>query len=387
MKKELEMLISKLKDKDPESIRTLIGFDGFVDEVVHIVDTRYDTQRYDRLNTLKDFGQKIIDASGVSRNFEFVTVQKKLGGNGPNMAHSLISCGCSVTYIGALGKPDIDPVFHDFSKSARVVSISEPGHTQAIEFFDGKLICSNLDTLNAVDPENLKAAIAPKDLARWIAECNFIGFENWTLVMNMTKLWKYLLDEVLVHMDQVLPFSAESRTRKPLFIDLADPEKRSSQDIQEALDVLSRFEQYFDVILGLNRKEAMEIASLPGFCSEDQIPDDPAQLADLIRNKLNINTVVVHTLKHAYAADPEQSAAVDGPYCPKPILTTGAGDNFNAGFMLGRALQLEEKECLYLGCANSGFYVRNGKSADFEELKSFIDDWKDQRLDSNVKEE
>ena len=378
MKAELTALYDHLQTKRPDRVKTLLGFDGFVDEVIHIVETRYDTQRYDRIDQMRDFGQKIIDAGNLSRNFEFVTIRKKIGGNGPNMAQSLMNCGCNVTYIGALGKPAINPVFYEFSQKSRIVSISEPGHTQAIEFHDGKLICSNLESLYAVNPDSLREAIDPGVLADWISDCDFLGFENWTLVIHMTDLWKYLLNEVL-------PLVSAKGEKQPLFIDLADPEKRDKADIQEVLGVIRSFESYFRVTLGLNLKEACEIADVTGCRLQKE--QDPAELAGQIRDRLGIETIVVHTVSAAYSAGPKGNYQINGPYCERPVLTTGAGDNFNAGYMLGRALDLEEKECLYLGAANSGFYVRNGKSADFDELKMFIQLWKDRKLDPEQKGE
>jgi len=35
------------------------------------------------------------------------------------------------------------------------------------------------------------------------------------------------------------------------------------------------------------------------------------------------------------AADPSGTASVEGPFCPKPLKSTGAGDRFNAGYCLG----------------------------------------------------
>ena len=69
-----------------------------------------------------------------------------------------------------------------------------------------------------------------------------------------------------------------------------------------------------------------------------------------------------------------------GPYCKTPALTTGAGDNFNAGYMLGGALRFAPGECLLLGMAASGYYVRNAKSANREELISFLGAWSENKL-------
>jgi len=43
-----------------------VGLDGFVDEIVHAVDTRKNATEYTRLNTITDFGDRIKEAAGRS---------------------------------------------------------------------------------------------------------------------------------------------------------------------------------------------------------------------------------------------------------------------------------------------------------------------------------
>ena len=62
-------------------------------------------------------------------------------------------------------------------------------------------------------------------------------------------------------------------------------------------------------------------------------------------------------------------------YCEEPVLTTGAGDNFNAGFILGLLMELEPDIALLLGMAVSGYYVRNGCSGDFDEILDALIAW------------
>src|SRR3954468_758070 len=120
------------------SIKTLVGLDGFVDNIISVVDKRHDLERFDRVKTIDTLGDKIKKASGQSSNYELVVTQQKLGGNGPIMANALASIGMGVTYIGNLGYPSIHPVFADFAKRAHVISIAEPGYTDALKFDDGK---------------------------------------------------------------------------------------------------------------------------------------------------------------------------------------------------------------------------------------------------------
>ena len=369
--KLLESIARRLKGSKPEQVRAIIGFDGFVDEVVYLVDKRYDKDRYDRIRYLADYGKKVCDATGLSINIEMVPVKKKLGGNGPIFANSLAKHGFQVTYIGALGKENIHPVFEELKEKSELISISDPGFTDAIEFLDGKIISSKLETLKDVNWESLKEKMGVAGLAGLLDQADFIGFENWTLIVKMTGVWNGIIEEVF-------PLMKNTKRRK-LFIDLADPEKRTAEDIMEAIECLEKFEQKFEVILGLNEKEAYEFTGLFGYQKGDF--QNILEVAELLKNRIHISTIVIHPVKEAGAIGDEGSFIVKGPYCREPRLTTGAGDNFNAGFMLGQMLGFNLEESLAIGTANSGFYVRKARSASFDELQNFIIDWSKHALD------
>jgi sugar/nucleoside kinase (ribokinase family) len=85
--------------------------------------------------------------------------------------------------------------------------------------------------------------------------------------------------------------------------------------------------------------------------------------------------VVVHPKESAACATAAGTAWVPGPYTPKPLITTGAGDHFNAGFSNGQLLGLSPEECLTVGVCTSGHYVRTGKSPALNDLTTFLQTW------------
>ena len=91
--------------------RFTVGFDGFVDEILHAVATRQNQREYERIHTLPEFSTRIASAAGKSANIELVPLQVKPGGNGPLMSLAVAGMGGKVTCIGLLGYPDILPVF------------------------------------------------------------------------------------------------------------------------------------------------------------------------------------------------------------------------------------------------------------------------------------
>ena len=347
------------------STRAVLGFDGFVDEIIAVVDKRHDPDHYEPVESIAAMARKILGASGTSSNYELIVERRKLGGNGPIMANALASLGLDVTYIGNLGYPDVHPVFRDFAAKANVISIAEPGHTDALEFSDGKLMLGKLQSLGDVNWGNLSERVGKPELSRMMGGATLIGMLNWTMLPGMGEIWDKLLEEVL---------PAVPKAGRTLFIDLADPEKRTRDDLRAALATVGRFQEHADVILGLNLKEAIQVAevlNLPDRADREATIEEDAAA---IRRALGLGCVVIHPRKAAAAATEHGSARFPGPFVQAPRISTGAGDHFNAGFCLGRIIGLGLEESLCAGVASSGYYVRTAKSAGSIDLAAFIDE-------------
>ncbi|MCL2398406.1 MAG: carbohydrate kinase family protein [Defluviitaleaceae bacterium] len=365
MKDILQSLYSNLESNKGQNLSMVIGLDGFVDEIIHLVDKRHDFETFTRILTIADFGERISRASGLGTNIEMVPMKFKLGGNGPILSNALLSYGVKLTYIGALGDPTIHPVFEEMvGKCEKVYSLCDPGHSDAVEFDDGKIIMGKLTGLNSITWEKFKSVVGtPKEIAAMIDKCDLFGMENWTMVPYMSQIWQGLIDEVFPLLS--------NRPVKPLaFFDLADPEKRNKEDILAAMKLIAKFESNFRAVLGLNEKELFEIAKVFG------IEDDGIQNTTVkLYNQLGIYCLVVHPIKEACCCINGRYYEVEGPFCEKPVLTTGAGDNFNTGFCFGQALGLDPVNSLALGVCTSGFYVRNAKSPTYEEVMNFVKQW------------
>jgi sugar/nucleoside kinase (ribokinase family) len=346
-----------------KNLSATVGLDGFVDEIIAVVDKRQDNVHFDPVRTIAQLGTKIQGAAGQSSNYELVVKQTKLGGNGPIMANALASMGLNVTYIGNLGYPNLDPVFADFARHAKVVSIAEPGHTDALEFDDGKLMFGKHESLKDINWENLIARVGKEKLKSLLANSKLVGMVNWTMLPFMSDIWRKLLSEILPGIP---------RGDRKFFVDLADPEKRTHADILDALITLTRFQEQVDVILGLNLKEAGEVGDVLGLPGRADPEASIEESAHAIRERLNLSCVVVHPRRGAAAAVKDATAQFAGPFVQHPTISTGAGDHFNAGFCLGCVLGFNLEESLCTGVATSGFYVRSAQSPTAKDLADFI---------------
>jgi sugar/nucleoside kinase (ribokinase family) len=343
-----------------------VGLDGFVDDILHVVDKRESTEKYLRLPTIAGFAERLAAAAGRSTNVELVSQLTKLGGNGPIMANALASFGLKVTYLGVLGYPNLHPVFADFAKRAEVHSIAEPGYTDALEFEDGKIMLGKHQSLKQMNWQNIKERFGLDKFSAKFGSADLVGFVNWTMLTCMSEIWAAMLKEICPSL---------KGPRRKFFIDLADPEKRTAEDILQALELVMGFQKYFDVVLGLNEKESGEIGQHLGLKTDDRTPQGLLKLCQEIHQRVRVDTLVVHPTAYALASGPDGTALVQGPFTPKPKITTGAGDHFNSGFCLGKLLGLSTEQCLQTGVATSGFYVRTAQSPAILDLAQLLRNW------------
>lgn len=289
-------LAEKLRNSDPSPIRTLIGFDGFVDTVVHPVDTRTGPDTYTRIQTIGDYGRKFLEAAGLSMNIEMVPHESKIGGISAILANSLSLLGLDLTFIGACGEDALVPEFKEMAERSTIYSICDPARSDAIEFMDGKVISSKLEPLKNSNWEHVKKHISLEKLAEIYDNSQLIGYGGWALSINVNSIWKGVMNEVFPLM--------KSTEQKEIFFDLSDPAKRTKEDILEAIDLIRAHRDRFTVGMGFNEKESFEICELYGKTRDDF--DRIEQVPEFLREKLGLAYVAVHPVKVACGSDGER---------------------------------------------------------------------------------
>jgi hypothetical protein len=346
----------------------VVGLDGFVDTIVAPVATRTGPgERFKPIDTIEAFGARIQAAAGKSTNIELYPRLDKLGGNGPIMANALLASGLRVRYVGALGDPTPHAVFREFARRTRAVSLCTPAHTIAAEFTDGKIMLGLMRSLDEITFERLVARFGVTALRAELAAADLVALVNWTMIPHMT--------EVLAHLATTVCPRLPARPRR-FFFDLADPEKRAVADLRRVLRLIGRFEDFGRVTLGLNLKEAQQVFRVLGFAPAGEDEAGLRAMAAQIQHRLGLSDVVIHPRDSAVCANADGTCWIPGPYAARPLITTGAGDHFNAGFCLGQLLGLPPESCLCLGVGTSGFYVRTGRSPTRLHLAKFIADWR-----------
>jgi hypothetical protein len=363
----LAKTLLEIKRKKKAHPPCFVGFDGFTDEIACAVDIRKDPDHFTPIPSIAAFSKRIAKASGKSGNIELVRRETKIGGNGPILANGLIAAGHRVIMAGTIGEKEAEPVFKPLAKKCLKVYLLGPsGHSDAIEFSDGKIILGKHKPLHALTAEKTVKKIGKKELVHALEVSKLFVSANWTMLPMMNDLWEALIKNIIPKLGQ---------KKRYLFVDFADPAKRTDADLKRALKLLQQFNPTYEVILGLNVSEAERIAKLRKISTKS-----PELMGKKLVESLKLSQIVIHSPKFACTFGEGFSCCEKTPYTPSPALKTGAGDNFNAGYCSGLLYDLSPTESLLLGIAASGFYVRKGKSPALEELAFFLESWHKNRV-------
>jgi sugar/nucleoside kinase (ribokinase family) len=354
------------------SKRAVTGFDGFIDEMITLVDERQNLDSYKRVEDISRFGDLIKQAAGHSSLREIVVTAVHAGGCAVNMGDGMASAGIQVDTFATLGEP-IHPAFSDYGKLATLHSWGrEPGRTLAFEFADGKLMFSAVTQLAEFDAERVLGYLRNGEFYGRCSEAAVIALTDWSMYPHMTEVWRLINEEVFSKLEG----------RPWLFVDLVDPSSRSESDIRAMLGAMKEFSRNMRVVLGLNKNEANILSRILGQATAPDLDKSSVEKqAGQLRSELQLEQVVIHGHAYAVCAHTGGTVSVDGPYCANPRKSTGAGDRFNAGFALGMMLDLTPEECLLTAVASSGFFVRAARSARIDELVTFIREWAEEKLD------
>ena len=121
------------------------------------------------------------------------------------------------------------------------------------------------------------------------------------------------------------------------------------------------------VTLSANKNELEQLGRGLGLA-----PMHPVELAQTLHERLNGARVVAHLTAGAFSVSRAGLVSRKNVHFDKPVLSTGGGDNFNAGLALGLLNGMEMGDCLAMGNAVSGWYVSHGASPTLEQAAELM---------------
>lgn len=352
---------------DLVSAKAFVGLDGYIDFIQRAVKSQNgDKQEY--FKTIEDFASHIGKAAGKSAQIELVTQETKLGGNAPIMAEALGNLGIRATCIGNFGKDKIHNVFKTIHEKVELLSIGNSALTNALEFHDGKLILSEVGPFKNLNWAYLKNEVGLDQLISMMKPCSLIALVDWCNLPHSTDIWQGILNEVVPE---------NSDKNRHYFFDIADPSRRSDDELHQALEVISGFNSYGKVTLGLNENETEKMYSC--LCRIHQNIEEEGitmiEKGTYIFKSVKVWNLLIHPTNRSISINANGVSEIAGRVVREPKISTGGGDNFNAGYCFGQLLGMNIEESMVTGMANSGAYVQNGQSPSIGVLKDYISTW------------
>jgi hypothetical protein len=343
--------------------KVTVGFDGYIDEIVRPVKMRKkdDVAFY---KNIEDFAQRLLISKNSACEMEIILQAVKIGGNAPIMAHALSSLGIYTNAVGAFGYPKINSYFEKHPDNLCLYSVAEPAYTTAFEFEDGKVMFGRNENLRDINWGNIENILGKEKIGQLIDESFIIAVTNWSSLYGMNDILKGLklkMDAISIN---------KVRISEYIFFDMADSSRRDREEIIEGLNLMKRFDENAHIIFSLNENEARIINR----CFFEESEDIYATAQNIFKI-LRLHLLIIHPNNRAILLDGRRTIEVGDFFVKKPIISTGGGDNFNAGFCSGLAMQLPPEICLYLGRACASYYIKNSSSPSIDQLIKYMKDF------------
>lgn len=325
--------------------KCFIGFDGYRDEIYRLIKERTG-EGCVFWDSMEDLGRYLLNNCGRSSDIELSPAGVRLGGNGPLMAGAMAALGIPTTCMGMLdGCGDL--IGH-VSDRVAWMSIGRANRCTALEFGNGKLMLGQLDSME-MSCEDFISRINWEELIRIWKECSLIGIVNWSAFLYM--------NDILLYLE---PFLTEPEMPEFLFFDLADLSARSQEDMKGLASLLKRLAKRKKVILGLNKKEE------ESFTQQFRKIKTEEPAGRILAEGLPGCMIVTHGSDGAQCFWNKEEVYVKTEKIENPVILTGAGDHFNAGFCTGMLRGMGLEESLRLGNRAAGYYIGSGR--DMEEI-------------------
>lgn len=302
--------------------KIVVGFDGFVDTLSKpIYEKGEGLNRY--FETIDALGRYLCGQAGKNCSVEMDVLERKAGGNAPLLSIAADSLQMNVCLIGMLGLPDFDPMF--IGLPFERYSYLPPGQSTALEFDDGKVFLAPGISTPDKPWELVNAATADR-ADEIFSGADVVALVNWSEISFAQTLWEGVLAALLP--------KPPDRRRHVLF-DLCDCTRKPARDIESVISLIGQFSDKRRTILSMNENECLNVgAKLFDI-------DDCREISHRLHEGFEIDEVVVHAARWSLIVTDGVCCSQNTKFVRKPVISTGAGDNFNAAYAYCAAENIE----------------------------------------------
>jgi len=334
--------------------RIVAGYDGFVDTTARpVAQSASGSSPVKLFETIREFGEFLISKAEKSCSVELAIESRHLGGNLPFLSRGSEALGLNVTGIGMLGEGGVvEEPFKELKGTLYPYAASS--QSTCLEFGDGKVMLAPTVTLPREPWEMVMEATGSK-APELFAAADLIALVNWSELTFAQSLWERTYENSLKEI--------ECNKERFAFFDLCDISRKTAVEIRAVLNLISLYAGRRTAILSLNDNEAQVLGEkILGKSS------DVAEIARQIRLEYQIDEVLVHTTRKSMLLCKEGLFTADTEFVTHPVISTGAGDHFNAASCFAAVIGLQPDDRLQFANCAASIYIQCGKSPGLQEI-------------------
>lgn len=342
------------------NFKVFLGFDGFVDKIYKPIKTKTRDITIP-FRTMTEFSRYFGEKADKSCSVDLEPIQDKIGGNMPIVANALANLGCQTICLGAMGYPEIDPMFKAMNRNCTLLSVTNPGYCHALEFEESKLMLATNTHINSLNYQKIMESVPEPTLVRYFEQCDAFAFLNWGELINSNDIWENILKCIIPK----CKFSG----KKLMLIDFSDFSKRESDEVKKMLELLEGYSEIFDITVSVNENE---LSLLMEKLSLGQYGESYDTQMTVLADRLKCKNFVLHLLDTTKYIKNSKVNSLEKEIIKEPKIITGGGDNFNAGLLFGLMLGLDIENAIRIGSGLSSLYVRDAEDINFYKLKNYL---------------
>jgi ribokinase len=349
-------MIEDLKNAEFDKYSIVVMPDFFIDRIIRIKSIK---------TFLEEIPKKEKSGGGSIRD---ISIDDVRGGNAVNIAYCLAKLGVNVTLFtiaDKIGSAVLNSIFSKFDNNKVKLKITDGkhGHTTAFEFFNEQgskvnIMLNDVGDIANFGPEH----IDNDDSLESLHNANAVIVVNWGSNLKGTQLIKYAFQNSPNALHIIDPADIESR--KYQFRDALSV-------IGNNMDILSINENECNSLLATLGLDSYQLTDIEKYSQDIQslrIKDSTIELSD----KIGISTNI-HTRIGSAWSDGRESVFVPS-FKVEPKTLTGAGDAWNAAYILGHLIGLSKEKRLLFSNAYAALYVSNpfSEPSDLNQVIDFL---------------
>lgn len=355
-----ESILDEISDHIGDE-KVVLGFDGYVDRVRTLIGDSSNQDSSRQIESLGDLGDQISAAARAERSIllKWTAPELRAGGHVCHIARALRQLDYDPVLIGMFEQPPKNLFRNEFG-DCPMISLGNPAYTDAIEFDDWKFMLSETGGMRSLRWELIRDEVGLERLAEHLDGAAAMSIGYWTVISGMASIFEGLADEVIPTL---------SSPPRHILIDPSNIGKRPTAELKQGAEALSHLDDLVPVTVSANQFETENIANSYRSTESNRTQMEVAAVA---RDQLNVSRFVSHRATNSVLVSETEQVAVGVPKTDDPMSTTGVGDYFNAGILIGLIQGLQPHEVLALGNAIAGCFVRQGDIPSYDDIESFL---------------